>query len=286
MTTAKKKTSAKKRTVKYAKAHTAARAAQSTMHANHTSAHTAARAAMNAGQKAVSNGANEWQKGANEWAKNSAKMYQFPFAQGEGADVAKTAASTMQSATENMMKMGSDMMQQMFGQAKKATNTQDVFSNNPMTQFMPSMNQFDASGAQEKFTSFARESAEQLSKSTQSINRAMSETMALARENGEALAEVSGIATTVSKQLSAELVSYMNKMFSQNVELSKQVLSCRTLNDMFDLSSRLLKTNLDGFFTESVRMSEMLFQCATDVSEPLNERVSDTAERMTKAMAA
>jgi hypothetical protein len=30
----------------------------------------------------------------------------------------------------------------------------------------------------------------------------------------------------------------------------------------------------------------MLFQCATDVSEPLNERVSETSERMAKAMTA
>lgn len=281
MATAKKKTSAKrtakttkpraaKRTVKYA-AKTQNAAARATSHATQSATRT--------GNEWVKKGAAEWQKGANEWAKQSAKMYQFPFAQGDAGDAAKNAA--------DMMKMGSDMMQQMFSQTKKATSANEAFNPSAMMQhYMPSMQQFDPASAQEKFSSFTRSGAEQMGKSFSGFNRTMNEAMDLARENGEVMMEVTNIAVSVSKELGAEFVTYMNKLFSQNVELSKQVLSCRTLNDMFDLSSRVMKTNLDGFFSESVKMSEMLFQCATDVSEPLNERMSETTERMTRAMAA
>lgn len=268
MASAKKKPSAK-RTVKYgtkAQSKTARPAARA--------AHAATTATKDWAQAQSAN----WQKGANEWAKQSAKLYQFP-----GAE---NAAASMQSATENMMKMGSEMMQQMFGQAKKAAFNSDAFSTGNMFRNAPQMPGFDASEAQERVSNFARESAEQLSKSSTNTQRAMHEAAALGRENMQVLMDVANIATTVSKEMGAEYVNYLNKLFSQNVELSKQVLTCRTLNDMFDLSSRMLKTNLDGFFTESVKMSEMLFQCATDVSEPLNERMSETTERMTKVMAA
>ena len=262
MASAKKKSSAK-RNVKYA-AKTQTRSAQ-TSSANHTGSNTS---------DWVKNTTATWQKGANEWANQSAKMYQMPFGQNEAQD----AATSMQSATESMMKMSTDMLQQMMEQAKKAGFAPEQFS-----QQMPG---FSPSAAHEKMTGFARESAEQMSKSSTNATRTMNEAMSVTRENLQVMMDVSNISVSVAKQLGAEWVSYMNKTFAQNTELSKQMLSCRTLNDLFDLGSRTMKTNLDSFFSESVKMSEMLFQCATDVSEPLNERMSETTERMTKAMAA
>jgi hypothetical protein len=279
MATAKRKTTAKK-AVKYA--------AKTQSNAAHAASKNT-KSAVNAGAAWATKGADQWQKGASDWMSNSSKM----FSQND-------AAATMKSATDNMVKMGNDMMGQLFGQGQKgaASNPfaamQSMF---PQAGAMPSMPSFkmpampnipgmDAAKAQEKLASFAKDSAEQISKTAGNANRALNEAMSLGRENTEAAVEVSNVAISVSKELGAELVGYLNKLFAQNVELSKQVLSCRTLNDMFDLSSRMVKTNLDGFFTESVKMSELLFQSANDVSEPINERISDTTERLTKAMAA
>jgi len=291
MATAKKKTTAKSNVKYAAKSQT-----------------SAGRTASKATSSAAASGAAWAQKSANEWAKQSAKLYQLPFAQGDMGAASKQAAQTMQSATDGMMKMGADMMQQMFGQAKggfqtpfqkgtfdpqamfKQFDAQAMFKQLPqaseMFANMPKMPNFDPAAVQEKMTSFARESAEQLSKSTGSAGRALNEAVELSRENAEAAAEVANVSVAMTKEIAAEAISYLNKVFSQNVELSKQVLGCRTLNDMFDLMGRITKTNLDSFFSESVKLSEMIFQCATDVSEPVNDRISETAERITKAMAA
>jgi hypothetical protein len=276
--------------------------------------------------KAAVNNSAWAQKSAGEWAKQSAKLYQLPFAQGDLNAASKQAAQTMQSASDNMMKMGADMMQQFFGQDQKSSlqgfqnvfkvpsfNPQDMFSftkqmpnmgemfskipdmsamfgklpqANEFFAHLPKMPNFDPASVQEKFTSFARESAEQLSKTTGSTGRALNEAVELSRENTEAVAEVANLAVTMSKEVTAEIISYLNKVFSQNVDLSKQVMHCRTLNDVFDLIGKVTKTNLDSFFSENVKLSEMLFQCATDVSEPLNDRISETTERLTKALAA
>ena len=292
--------------------------------------------ARTAAPKAAVNNAAWAQKSAGEWAKQSAKLYQLPFAQGDLNAASQQAAQTMQSASDNMMKMGADMMQQFFGQGQKSGlqgfqnafkapsfNPQDMFSFakqlpnmgemfSKMPQgadffsklpdmsamfgklpqakeffaHLPKMPNFDPASVQEKFTSFARESAEQLSKTTGSTGRALNEAVELSRENPEAVAEVANLAVTMSKEVTAEIISYLNKVFSQNVDLSKQVMHCRTLNDVFDLIGKVTKTNLDSFFSENVKLSEMLFQCATDVSEPLNDRISETTERLTKALAA
>jgi hypothetical protein len=225
-----------------------------------------------AGAEWVSRNANDWQKGANEWAQQSAKLYQFPFASGD----VNAATATVKSATENMMRASNDMMSKLFGGTDPMAQWKGVFSGQSF------LGTGDAVG---KLQSFARESAEQLSRSGASANRTLSESMELSRENTEALVECSNIAVSVSKEICAELISYSNKTFAQNVELGKQLLACRTLNDMFDLSSKVMKTNLDAFFSESVKMSEKLFQCATDIAEPMNERLSESSERISKVIA-
>ncbi len=240
------------------------------------------------------------------WQQHSAKLYQLPFAQGDAAEVTKQAAASMQSATENFMRMGSDALKQWWSAAQSgATNpdfiaaqakgkVNELFANVPgysqlaanLPNFSNLQQHFDASQAQEKLAHFGRESAEQFTKSAQGVGRALNEAMDISRENAEAVVEVSTVAVGLSKELGAEVINYLNRNFSQNVELSKQVLACRTLNDLFDLGSRFMKTNLDGFFSESVKLSELMFQASNEVSEPLNDRISESSERLSKALAA
>lgn len=269
MATAKKKTSAKRntKTVKYA--------AKAQSSARQTSAGIP-------NMNWVSSNSADWQKGAQDWAKQSAKLYQLPFAQEDVNAATQQAAEQVKSATEQMVKMSADAMQQMFGQQVKASAAKSF----DPSAFFSQAPQLDVEAIQEKMAAFVRESQEQLSKASQGNNRAYTEATELSRENIEALTEVCNIAVKVSKQLISEMTNYANKQFTQNVELSKQMLTCRTLNDMFDLSTRITKSNLDGFFSQSVKISEMLFQCATDVSEPLNERATETTERLAKAMTA
>ena len=129
-----------------------------------------------------------------------------------------------------------------------------------------------------------KEGAEQFAKSADNASRSMHELFSISKDGLDACVTSGSVAVSASKQMGAELFNYANRSFSQNVELSKELLSCRTLNDMFDLQSKLMKTNLDAFFNESVKMSELMFECATKASEPLNESVSKSAKHISKVM--
>lgn len=232
------------------------------------------------------------QSSSSNWAEQSAKMYQLPFAQGD----MNQATKQMQSLAENAMKASSDFMQRfMSGAPILDAGTFDaakMFSafdpTKMMSEFNPSkmFGGLESGKMQEKVVSYSQESAEQLQKTAGAATRAVNEAVDLSRENAEAAMECGNIAVAVSKSVSAELINYMNQTFAQNVELSKQIFNCRTLNDMFDLSSRFMKSNLDGFLNESVKVSELAFNGAGEIAEPLNERISDSAERLVKAVAA
>ncbi len=268
MATAKKKTAAKRAT-KYA--------AKAQSKAAHTTA-SIAKSAAHQNAAWAKKGASEWQKGASEWAKQSAKLYQLPFASGDVNEATKQATAAAKTATENMMKASTDIMQQMFGGTDPMAQWGEMFTKAPKLA--------GAEQAAGKLRDMSRESAQQFSKITNTTQHAAQEAAELSRENAQVLVEVGNIAISVSKEIGAELISYANKSFSTNVELGKQMMSCRTLNDLFDLSSKIAKTNLDAFFSESVKLSEKLFQCGTDISEPLNERVSATSDRLSKALSA
>lgn len=124
----------------------------------------------------------------------------------------------------------------------------------------------------------------ELAKSADAASRSMNELMSISKEGVDACVASGNVAVSASKHMGAELFNYANRSFSQNVELSKELLACRTLNDMFDLQSKMMKANLDGFFSESVKMSELMFECATRASEPLNKTVAKTTKQLSKVL--
>lgn len=134
------------------------------------------------------------------------------------------------------------------------------------------------------FSFMGKDGAAQIQKSSDMASRSVGEMMSMSKENVDACVACSNVAVSTSKHVGAELFNYANKSFSQNVEMSKELFGCRTLNDMFDLQSKVMKTNLDHFFSESVKMSEMIFKSATKAAEPLNETVSRTAKRLSKSL--
>ncbi len=202
------------------------------------------------------------------FAQQSAKLYQMPFAQSDMGEAARNASETMRQAAENMMKTSNDMMQQFWSQSGTQSR-QSPSASNPFAQ------------AEQAF-SYGRESLEQLTKTAGKSSLHAGDVYELIRENIEALVACANIAANLSKQLAAHSVAFSNKSFSQQVELSKQALSCRTLNDVFDLSSKTAKTFFDNFFSEMISVSELVFQTASDISEPLNERFNESAERVSK----
>lgn len=195
------------------------------------------------------------------------KMPKYPFMSSRAAEeTAQSSYSAFESgrnSAENVMRIGTEAVRELMSSSAG-----------------------EAQKAQEKVLAFSRESAENMSRSADALSRAMNEAVSLSRENFEACMECSNIAAEMSKSMSAEFFNYANNAFSQNVEYAKEFLSCRTINDMFDLQSEIVKRQMDGFFNESARLSEIFFRYASEAAEPLNERMVEATERFTKSMAA
>lgn len=143
----------------------------------------------------------------------------------------------------------------------------------------------EAQKVQEKAFEMGRESAEHISKSADAITKSLYEAISMSRDNVETMVECGNLAASLAKDVSSEIIEYANKTFSDNVELSKSVFACRTINDMVDLQNRIVKNSLDSFFNQSSKLSGMVFEYSSEAIEPINERFAQATEQMSKALA-
>ena len=144
----------------------------------------------------------------------------------------------------------------------------------------------EAQKTQEKVCSISRDSAENMAKSADAMSKTMYETMSASRDNIETCIECGNISAAMVKDLSTEVFENANRMFSDNVEMAKDLFACRTINDMMEMGSRYLRQNYDNFFSQSASMSGMAFEYASDLLEPVNERVEEMTSQFSKAVKA
>lgn len=206
--------------------------------------------------KKSSSGAPKFTAGANASSK-SAPMGS------KAASAALSAVETTRNSAESIARLSSDTFKEFF------------LSGNE-----------EAQKAHEKFFAIGRESVENVSRAVDAATRTLSDFVSLARENADAAVEVNHIAADIAKSINAEIMSCTNTNFSDNIELTKESFSCRDINDALELQNKWLATNVENFFAQSTRLAEMFFQLATEASEPINERVAEATERLSKSLAA
>jgi len=144
----------------------------------------------------------------------------------------------------------------------------------------------EAQKAQDKVFALSREGAEKLSKGADAVTKVLYESIAVSRDNVETAIECGNLSASLAKDVSTEAFEYANKAFSDTVEISKEAFACRTINDIFELQNRIFRSSIDNFFNESVKLSGMLFEYTQEALEPINERVAQVSDKISKAFSA
>lgn len=144
----------------------------------------------------------------------------------------------------------------------------------------------EAQKAQEKVWEIGREGMENFARASDAFTRLSSEMLGICRDNVEALIECCNLSVNAAREMSTEITSVCNRSFSDSVELSKDLFSCRTINDVVELQNRTVKQAVDTYFSETNKLCNLAFEHCTEALEPLNDRVAEASEQFCKAIAA
>lgn len=183
-----------------------------------------------------------------------------------------SSAKTGRSEEASFLKMGTDVMGGLFG------------SDALKSVFCPLGG--DTQKLSEKAFSFGKEGADRFAKTADTAARSLNDAVVIGQDNLEACVECGNVAAELSKAVGEEVFAFGNTLFSKNLDLSKQIFSCRTINDMFELQSKAFKLNIDNLFNETAKISEMTFKMASKAAGPLNDRAAEVTKHIKKTFSA
>lgn len=181
----------------------------------------------------------------------------------KAAQTAFSALEATHKSTKSVVNIGADTMREIFSSSAE-----------------------EAQKAHAKAFAIGRESAETVSRAMDAATRTLNDLVALYRENVGVANEVGNILSDITRTANAELVSYANTNFSDNLDIFNECFSCRNVNDVLELNSKWVSTNLDNLFAQSSRLADIVFQFASEASEPVNDHILESAERLSKSLAA
>ncbi len=118
------------------------------------------------------------------------------------------------------------------------------------------------------------------------FTRTLNDFITISRENIDVAVEVHNIVTDIARTTHADLLKYANNNFSDNLDICNEAFTCRNINDALEINNKWIGCNIDNFFAQSSRFADMLFQFASEASEPVNEHILESTERLGKSLAA
>lgn len=142
----------------------------------------------------------------------------------------------------------------------------------------------EAQKAQEQFYAIGQQSAEQIAKTADTAGEAINEASNICRDNMEACIESGNIAANIAREISEELTEYSSHAANEAVELSKEFFACRTLNDVVELQNKVMKNSVENSFEQWSRLSNSAFESFNEIFEPINQRIAESTEQISKLM--
>jgi phasin family protein len=107
--------------------------------------------------------------------------------------------------------------------------------------------------------------------------------VALAKDNVEAVVKAGTILSKGLQDIGRDVLGLAQASIEESVSASKAVFGVKTLRELFDLQSNLVKANLDKLMSESTRLSDQSVKLVEEAFAPIQDRVNATVDRLVKA---
>lgn len=197
------------------------------------------------------------------------------------AKAAHSAANITSKAVEKVTKNAISTLETTHQSAKSVAE----LSTGNIKEFFANSSE-EAKKTHAKVFAINRESTEAFSHALDALTRTINDLVTLNRESVDVAVEVSNIVNEISRTTNAEILKYANSNFSDNLDICNEALGCRNINDAIEISNKWFSSNINSFFSQSARLADMLFQFANEASEPVNDHILESAERLSKSLAA
>lgn len=106
------------------------------------------------------------------------------------------------------------------------------------------------------------------------------------KASAEALVKANTVWTKGVEEMSRAWFAYTQSAFEKSAEASKELLGAKTLNEAVEKQAQFAQDSFNQFVSESTKISEHAVKVSSEAFEPLKARLEETAEKVSKSMAA
>ena len=143
-----------------------------------------------------------------------------------------------------------------------------------------------ATKSYEKAVAASKEQVEAAAKVGADAFKGYEDVIAYNQNNMEALMKVSAVFVKGVQDINKEMTVLANASMEQSVSATKQILACKSVEEVVAIHSDLAKANYDKVVAESRKLSEMGVKLAEDATAPIAVRVNETVANFSKPLAA
>ena len=109
---------------------------------------------------------------------------------------------------------------------------------------------------------------------------ALNEANAHSKKNLEAVVASATAATKGAEALGAQAMSFSKTVFDAQVSAAKTLAGAKSVQEVVELQTTFAKSALETYMSEFTKMTDVVSASVKDAMKPLNERVTETVERL------
>lgn len=138
----------------------------------------------------------------------------------------------------------------------------------------------------ENVVAVSKEHVEAAAKAGVDAFKGYEDVLAYNQNNVEAMMKIGAIWMKGVQDINNEMTVLANTSMEQSVKATKQILGCKTVEEVVAVQTDLAKANYDKIVAESRKLSNMGIKLAENTAEPIAVRVNETVANFSKPLAA
>ncbi len=133
--------------------------------------------------------------------------------------------------------------------------------------------------AKEAPETIARASSDVIRQTTEQAREGMRQASTASTAGAEAAMRTGASLAEGAQDIANAWAHYAEEVMRQTTEASRALIGCRSLTDMFEIQSRLLRGNLQAFLDQSSKIAEIAGRVATRPFEAMKQANEDQRSR-------
>lgn len=106
------------------------------------------------------------------------------------------------------------------------------------------------------------------------------------KENMDAVMQSGNIFMNGCEEIMKTCLSMTQEAADKNSKAVKSLMGCKTVNDLTEAQTKLIRQNFEDFIASTTKLSELSMKVATDSFAPLNTRLDHTVKKTRDNLAA